>query len=740
MLKKNIAKAMAAATVISTAVPMTQVLAAPRAVVDSTQNEEVKAVKEKVAELIVMKYTTDKNLLAVDANAGKKVFNISINGVGGPYSSFADFEAAFDKAYNNLEEGQTLKVDYSYAQGVAHRVLEDGTVVDFGENPYTKTILDGFKDASVKGFDIDTVLVGEGIKTTTVDGTVKYQVRISDENGSRRFVEVKAGDDILSLTTPKLRVVNGYYVDINGDAIVKVDKDDVPVLKPGSVSNINGTVAVGTVSGNANFVVDGFYPETGNTGLNSADDKYLISDVVTKNGFVEVEMNSSEMFNVSEGRLTQKGNEILSKINGLYYNPHKNYEVKSAESLEKDALIVYANEIKADGSRVKIVELTISKDEADKKGAAYDKLKQIIDARNFKDIIRTAAGDDRYTTAVEVSRLAWGKPLTGNNDGEKAVVLVSGDKNALVDGLTATPLANSLNDTNEGAPILLTKKNTVPQEVLDEMKFLGANTVYIVGGENSVSDEVVKTLESRYGMTVKRLAGDGRYETSLAVAEAIAGDEKVDEVFVVGGNSEADALSAAAIAGNLNAPIILNPQDKLTKATELFLTTKVDGDTSAARRGDEAIDIYVVGGKNSISEAVLNKMTDLKDTEVTPNKLEVKRLAGDGRQDTNAAVIKEFYTNKAGSTAAPGDDAFGNKIVVAKSDNNGLVDALGAGAAAAKFDAALVLATESLSESQSEELAKVNMLVLGDDRFETNKVQVGNGIASLVAKAISKLK
>ena len=58
----------------------------------------------------------------------------------------------------------------------------------------------------------------------------------------------------------------------------------------------------------------------------------------------------------------------------------------------------------------------------------------------------TYAGRDRYLTSVQVSKNGW-------KDGCDNVVLVSGDDKALVDGLTATPLAASLN-----APILLTKR------------------------------------------------------------------------------------------------------------------------------------------------------------------------------------------------------------------------------------------------------------------------------------------
>ncbi|MPN16866.1 hypothetical protein SDC9_164213 [bioreactor metagenome] len=109
----------------------------------------------------------------------------------------------------------------------------------------------------------------------------------------------------------------------------------------------------------------------------------------------------------------------------------------------------------------------------------------------------------------------------------------------------------------------------------------------------------------------------------------------------------------------------------------------------------------------------------------------IKRLSGDNRQDTNAEVIEEFFVtgNPSGNTAA-------TKVVVAKSDNKGMVDALGAGLYAGLNNAPVVLATNSLTEDQED---AIDQIVINKTQTTINRVAVGNGIASSVIKYIKDM-
>ena len=130
MLKKNIAKTMAAATAFTAVAPVAQSFAA---VIDSNQEQEIKDLKADVLEKINTKYT--KNEALENGVSGDQVYTITIDGVSGSFSSYADFEKAFDERYNELENGQKIVVNYASTVGV--NVLEDGTVVNFKESKYT---------------------------------------------------------------------------------------------------------------------------------------------------------------------------------------------------------------------------------------------------------------------------------------------------------------------------------------------------------------------------------------------------------------------------------------------------------------------------------------------------------------------------------------------------------------------------------------------------------------------------
>ena len=56
--------------------------------------------------------------------------------------------------------------------------------------------------------------------------------------------------------------------------------------------------------------------------------------------------------------------------------------------------------------------------------------------------------------------------------------------------------------------------------VLNEIERLGATNAYIIGGTAVISDTVKATLEAK-GLTVKRIGGRDRYETSALIAKEL---------------------------------------------------------------------------------------------------------------------------------------------------------------------------------------------------------------------------
>lgn len=296
-------------------------------------------------------------------------------------------------------------------------------------------------------------------------------------------------------------------------------------------------------------------------------------------------------------------------------------------------------------------------------------------------------GSDRYATAVAVSQERF--------DPETADTVVIAGGEALMDGLSAVPLAAAHN-----APILLASpKSGLNNETLKEIKRVTKNlnrkTVYVVGGENSVPASVVKQLENEFGATVQRLSGSDRFETSLDVARNLKnGDQSAiksgDDVFIVGGDGAADAMSISPVAASgakasgdkSVAPILVVPKDNMKKTTRDFIVQNFKGDQT------------IIGGESTVSSSTYRNL-------VSSGATNVSRVSGSDRFDTNVQIIEEYYAKKTGEgVIVPAG------LIVASGDNKFLVDAQTAGPLALEYDAPILLTGSKLTNDQINLLKK----------------------------------
>ncbi len=222
------------------------------------------------------------------------------------------------------------------------------------------------------------------------------------------------------------------------------------------------------------------------------------------------------------------------------------------------------------------------------------------------------AGATRYETAVEASKLAF-------DGGSDHVVIASGEN--WPDAVTASALAGRLH-----APLLLTRKDALPQVVADEIWRLGATDAVVIGGEAAVSKAVVDALEPLVGTgDVSRLAGATRYETADAVAReviALAGDTYDGRAFVATGRAFADALAASPLANVSGAPVFLTPPEGRAALQDEMLSGGVT-------------DVIILGGLPAVGADVEAEMVSAFNAE------RVTRLAGADRYAT-AALVAEY--------------------------------------------------------------------------------------------------
>ena len=223
-------------------------------------------------------------------------------------------------------------------------------------------------------------------------------------------------------------------------------------------------------------------------------------------------------------------------------------------------------------------------------------------------------GADRYATAVAVSQRAFSRPLD-------LVVIASGED--FPDALTAGAFAARAN-----APLLLTRKRTLPSVVRAELRRLNPDRIYVVGGPGAVSRSVLTELDSTAPLvSVARISGADRYATAEAVARTTSETEP-HGVMLVSGETYADVPSAGIAAVVAADSLLLTAQATLPPATQRALT--------AFNRPN----VTLVGGTAAISAAVEAQVQALLP------QAKVRRIAGADRYETAALLMDDAFAGQ----------------------------------------------------------------------------------------------
>ena len=154
--------------------------------------------------------------------------------------------------------------------------------------------------------------------------------------------------------------------------------------------------------------------------------------------------------------------------------------------------------------------------------------------------VERISSNNRYRTSVEVSRRTFSN--------SEYVIVASGED--FPDALVGGTLASQID-----APILLVSKNSISQDVLDEIIRLSTKKVFLLGGTGTISGGVGDRIKG-IGVKVQRVYGSNRVETAKAI-EKIRYDLASyiipgDYYAVVSGTGFADALAAAPFVGQMD--------------------------------------------------------------------------------------------------------------------------------------------------------------------------------------------
>lgn len=236
--------------------------------------------------------------------------------------------------------------------------------------------------------------------------------------------------------------------------------------------------------------------------------------------------------------------------------------------------------------------------------------------------VERIGGEQRYDTAALVSDQF--------GDDVETVYIATGEN--FPDAVSGAPAAaqgkldsvGTLNTPDgSAAPVLLVKNdhpNNLPGDTRAALEEIAPANIVVLGGDSVISEAVADEIEAVAGdASVQRIEGDNRYDTAANMATDLWGS--ADTVFVASGEDEeawSDALTGGALAGTVDAPVLLTKSNSVPETTANALESL------------GAEQVIVLGGPETIDEATYEALggTD--------------RLGGANKFETAAAVAGEY--------------------------------------------------------------------------------------------------
>lgn len=365
-------------------------------------------------------------------------------------------------------------------------------------------------------------------------------------------------------------------------------------------------------------------------------------------GLSKLDSNSKAKYkaDIDNAKSKEKINEILKEAKDANDKIEKDIdkskkdaksEIDKLTDLSSDEKTNFKNKIDSSTSKESIEAIVkeakdLNKKKKDKKKKKSEKIQRL-------------SGDNRYETSVEVSEK--------NFKSADTVVLASGQN--IADALVASSYADI-----EEAPILLTNKNSISNEVLDEIERLKADKVVIVGGQSSISSSVESRLKKE-DIKVTRISGSDRFDTSDKLSQEVSRlSKKSSQAILVNGYKNIDALSVSSLATKEELPILLNGRNALNMSVKNRLKQM------------NVNKVYIIGGNNSISSDVEKELKRMQ--------ISVVRLSGTDRYETSANIAKYAYKDF-------------DEAIVASGENP--VDALAASTLTGKKEAPILLTNKN---------------------------------------------
>lgn len=289
------------------------------------------------------------------------------------------------------------------------------------------------------------------------------------------------------------------------------------------------------------------------------------------------------------------------------------------------------------------------------------------------------SGTSRVETAVNVAKDQF--------TSAKSAILVN--QLAFPDALSATVLSKGT------MPVLFSEADSISQDTLNQLKSMGVENVYVLGGEKSVSEGVVSSVKSATNCKVVRITGADRYKTNAQTIQDNV--KKTNEVVIASGEIYVDALYGVSYANKVNAPVMLVQKNS------------IPADTLKVLKSLNVTRITIIGGEKTITPKVEEELSSIA---------LVNRISGSNRYQGSLKVAKEVYGSKL------------KTALVASGEN--FADALVAAPVSQKLDAPILL-----SSAKSIDGSIISYL---RDNNELSNIKVFGGVNAIGAQVFKDLQ
>ncbi|MGH4120566.1 cell wall-binding repeat-containing protein [Clostridium sp.] len=211
-------------------------------------------------------------------------------------------------------------------------------------------------------------------------------------------------------------------------------------------------------------------------------------------------------------------------------------------------------------------------------GVISNEISDYLTAQGY-NLIRLG-GKDRYETNHKIV------DYLNVSKGTSVVIATGSD---FADALSISSIAGI-----KGFPVLLNGKDNLSANVKKDITNIQPTTVYLIGGTGVLSANIEAQIKELNGnITIVRLGGDNRYETSMKIMEYF--NLNATTVAVATGLNFPDALSGSVLAARKNSAVLLVNNKDISRQKALIAKQNITN-------------VIVLGGEGVISNDIVTSL------------------------------------------------------------------------------------------------------------------------------------